>query len=80
MNMFSDPSVLARIIALENKVAFQEHHLEQLSDALAQSRADEAQTALIIHQLREDVRQLRLTLASSPLTGDPSSEPPPPHY
>ena len=76
----TDPAFLARIITLEQKVAFQEHHLEQLSDALAEYRAQEAKNALVVHNLREELRQLRLTLASAPLTGDPSAEPPPPHY
>ncbi len=69
-----------RIIDLETRVAFQEKHILELSDALADYRSQEAQNALILHQLREEVRQLRLAMANAPLTGDAANEPPPPHY
>ena len=69
-----------RIIDLETRVAFQEQHMTELSDALADARSTEAKNALVLHQLREEVRQLRLTMATAPLTGDAANEPPPPHY
>lgn len=69
-----------RLIDLETRLAFQEHALQELSDALAAARAEEAANALRLHRLVEEVRQLRYTLAHSPVVGDPASEPPPPHY
>ncbi|MEF2146887.1 SlyX family protein [Luteimonas sp. FXH3W] len=72
--------LIRRLADLESRIAFQEHHLEELSDALADARATEARNALLLHRLTEDLRQLRLTLASAPVTGDGGAEPPPPHY
>ncbi len=72
--------LIQRLTDLESRVAFQEHHLEELSDALADARATEARNALLLHRLSEELRQLRLTLASAPVTGDGAVEPPPPHY
>ena len=69
-----------KLIDLETRLAFQEKHILELSDALAEYRATEARNALLLHQLREEVRQLRLGMANAPITGDAASEPPPPHY
>lgn len=69
-----------RIAELESRLAFQEHAINTLSDALAAARDEEARNALMLHRALEELRQLRLTMSSSPLSADPSIEPPPPHY
>lgn len=75
------PDELERRLAdLEARLAFQEHALGELSDALAATRNEEARTALILHRALEELRVIRSTLASSPVTGDVAQEPPPPHY
>lgn len=75
------PDELERRLAdLETRLAFQEHALGELSDALAATRSEEAHTALILHRALEELRAIRSTLASSPVTGDAAQEPPPPHY
>lgn len=70
----------ARLADLETRMAFQEHALNELSDALAAARSEEAQTALVLHRALEELRQLRLTMSSTPNSADPALEPPPPHY
>jgi SlyX protein len=75
-----DDALEQRLAELETRLAFQEQALTELSDALAAARADEARTALLLHRVLEEMGQLRLALSSAPLTGDPASEPPPPHY
>jgi SlyX protein len=69
-----------RLIDLETRIAFQEHALGELSDALAAARDEEARTALLLHRTLEEVRQLRMALSTSPVSGDAAQEPPPPHY
>lgn len=68
-----------RLIELETRLAFQEHALSELSDALAASRDENSRTALQLHRVLEELRLLRAGMASD-LTGDAASEPPPPHY
>ena len=70
----------ARLVELESRLAFQEQALQELSDALAAARDAESRNALLLHRALEDLRQLRSSLAASPITGDAASEPPPPHY
>lgn len=69
-----------RLVDLETRLTFQEHALQELSDALAAARSDEANNALRLHRALEELRQLRSALAASPITGDAAAEPPPPHY
>lgn len=69
-----------RLVDLEMRLAFQEHALQELSDALAASRDEESRNALLLHRMLEELRQLRSAMAASPLTGDAANEPPPPHY
>lgn len=69
-----------RMAELETRVAFQEHALLELSDALAAARAEETRTALLLHRALEELRTIRTTLSANPVTGDASQEPPPPHY
>ena len=68
-----------RLVELETRLSFQEHAMAELSDALAAARDESARNALLLHRALEDLKQLRGAL-SSDLTGDPASEPPPPHY
>lgn len=76
----SDTELQQRLIDLETRLAFQEHSLSELSDALAAARNEEARNALLLHRVLEEVKHLRAAFAASPLTGDTASEPPPPHY
>jgi len=69
-----------RLVELEARLAFQEHALSELSDALAAARDEEASNALLLHRVLEELKQLRLAMASQSPTADPASEPPPPHY
>lgn len=73
-------SIEQRLVDLETRLAFQEHALQQLSDALAAARSEESLNALRLHRALEELRQLRRALAASPVVGDVASEPPPPHY
>lgn len=77
MNM---PSLEERFVELETRLAFQEHALLELSDAVAAARNEEAQNALRLHRALEELRQLRSAMAAGPVTGDAASELPPPHY
>lgn len=69
-----------RLVELETRVAFQEHALNELSDALAAARDEEARNALLLHRALDELRQLRTALSATPMTTDAASEPPPPHY
>ena len=70
------PSALAALIAeLETRVAFQEHALAELGDALAESRLEAVHVAAKLQRVLDELRQLQ----SMPFA-DPGSEPPPPHY
>jgi SlyX protein len=64
-----------RFAELETRLAFQEHSLAEMSDALAESRAENARTQELLRRALEDLRTLRTLLYS-----DPGPEPPPPHY
>jgi SlyX protein len=64
-----------RLVELETRLAFQEHAIAELSDALAQTRMEAARQADLLRQAVQDLK-----LARGDLFADPSSEPPPPHY
>ena len=64
-----------RLVELETRLAFQEHAIAELSDALAASRVEVARNAELLGQALQDLKQSR-----GDLFADPSSEPPPPHY
>ena len=64
-----------RFAELETRLAFQEHSLSEMSDALAQSRAENARTQELLRRALDDLKTLRTLLYS-----DPGTEPPPPHY
>ena len=75
----SDATLDDRLVELETRLAFQEHSLGELSDALADLRSENARLVLMLHRALDGLRQIRAGL-STDLTGDPSLEPPPPHY
>ncbi|MBD8524550.1 SlyX family protein [Pseudomarimonas arenosa] len=68
-------SLTARIVDLEMRVAFQEHTIQELSDALAASRMETTVLERKLNNVMTDLKQLRGLLYA-----DPSTEPPPPHY
>lgn len=68
-----------RVVELETRLSFQEHTLGEISDALAAARDEGTRNALLLHRALDDLRQLRSAMATD-LSGDPGSEPPPPHY
>ena len=64
-----------QMVELETRLAFQEQALSELNEALTAMRLESAANAELLRRLFED---LKLTRGDS--TGDPSQEPPPPHY
>lgn len=64
-----------RIAELETRLAFQEHTLGELSDAMAEIRMESARNAETLVRVMSELKQLRTLLYA-----DPGSEPPPPHY
>ena len=64
-----------RFTELETRLAFQEQSLTEMSDALAESRAENSRTQELLRRALDDLKLLRTELHS-----DPSEEPPPPHY
>jgi SlyX protein len=68
-----------RLVELESRLAFQEHSLVEMSDALADLRSENARLVLMLQRALDEMRQLRAGL-SADLLGDPALEPPPPHY
>lgn len=64
-----------RLIELETRLAFQEHALAELSQALADARAEGNRNAGMIGHLLADLRKVRTELYA-----DPGEEPLPPHY
>jgi len=76
----NEEAILARLAELETRLAFQEHALGELSDALAAARGDEARNALALHRALEELRQMRASLSAHAPSADPVQEPPPPHY
>lgn len=64
-----------RLAELETRVAFQEHALAEMSDALAASRVEAARNAELLRRALDELKQSR-----GEFFADPASEPPPPHY
>ena len=64
-----------RLIELETRLSFQEHALGELSDALAEARAEGSRTAELMRIMLTDLRKVRTELYA-----DAAEEPPPPHY
>jgi SlyX protein len=70
-----DATLEARVVELETRLAFQEHAMAELSDALAELRIEAARSADLLRRALEG-----LDLHRCDLMADPASEPPPPHY
>ncbi len=69
------PGVEQRLVELETRLAFQEHALAEMSEALAEARLERARSDALLQAVLADLRGLR-----GALYADPGSEPPPPHY
>ncbi|PJJ97804.1 hypothetical protein CO615_06995 [Lysobacteraceae bacterium NML75-0749] len=65
-----------RIAELETRIAFQEHALNQLSDALADARHEIARHARLLARVVEELKSSR----GAGVSIDAADEPPPPHY
>jgi SlyX protein len=73
--MSQETGLEARVVELETRLAFQEHALAELGEALADSRMESARLADLVRRVFEELR------ASRPgPSADPADEPPPPHY
>ncbi len=70
-----NPTIETRLTELETRLAFQEHALVELSDALAASRTETARNAELLRRTLDDLKHSR-----GDFFADPASEPPPPHY
>ena len=68
-------AIEARIAELETRIAFQEHALSEMSDALAEARLETARTSEMLQRALADLKQVRTMFYA-----DPGEEPPPPHY
>lgn len=73
--MSQDEALERRLAELETRLAFQEHALNELSDALAEARMESARNSEMLVRVMADLKQLRTLLYA-----DPGAEPPPPHY
>ena len=70
-----EPVLEQRLIELETRLAFQEHALMELSEALADARVEGNRTAELMRGMLSDLRKVRTELYA-----DAAEEPPPPHY
>jgi len=64
-----------RLVELETRLAFQEHAVSELSDALAEARLELARNDALLRRALDELRASR-----AGITADPADEPPPPHY
>jgi SlyX protein len=71
----AEATIEQRVVELETRLAFQEHAMQALSDALADTRLQAERNAERLRQAMQDLRNAR-----GELLADPASEPPPPHY
>ena len=68
-------SLEARLDELETRLAFQEHALSEMSDALADARRESERNAELVRRVMEELKSSRASFLA-----DPADEPPPPHY
>jgi SlyX protein len=68
-------SLEQRLTELETRMAFQEHAIAEMSDALAASRGETARNSELLRRALDDIKQSR-----GDFFADPAAEPPPPHY
>ena len=73
--MITGDTLEQRLVELETRLAFQEHAMGELSDALAETRIECARLAERLRHALEDLK-----LSRGDLMADPAGEPPPPHY
>ena len=66
----------SRIDELETRVAFQEHTLNELSDALADAREEISRITLLMTKVVEELKSAR----GAGVSVNAADEPPPPHY
>ena len=64
-----------RLAELEARIAFQEHALAEMSDALAAARMENYRYSEQLARALEELKSMR-----GMVMADPASEPPPPHY
>lgn len=71
----ADERLEKRLVELETRLAFQEQALNELSEALAETRLESDRNGNLLRSLLADLRKVRTELYP-----DASEEPPPPHY
>ncbi|ASR44253.1 MULTISPECIES: SlyX family protein [unclassified Luteimonas] len=64
-----------RVTELETRLAFQEHTISELNDALTAARLELVAQTGLLRRVMDDLRQARTVQFP-----DPGQEPPPPHY
>lgn len=69
-------NIEARLIELESRIAFQDHTIQELNDALAEARMELDQQQRILKRVVEELKSAR----GAGVSIDASDEPPPPHY
>lgn len=74
---FTDEVLDQRLIELEMRLAFQEQAMNELNQALTESRLEGARNSELLRILLADLGKLRSGLGD---THDVHDEPPPPHY
>jgi SlyX protein len=65
----------ARIVELETRLAFQDHAVAELNEAVVEQAKAMTELARKLGDALEDLRKLRTMLFA-----DPTDEPAPPHY
>lgn len=69
-------NIEARLIELESRIAFQDHTIQELNDALAEARMELDQQQRVLKRVVEELKSAR----GAGVSIDASDEPPPPHY
>lgn len=64
-----------RITELETRLSFLEHGMQEMSDALAESRIENYRQSELLKRALDELKSLR-----TQMPGDAGVEPPPPHY
>jgi len=68
-------SLEQRLTELETRLSFQEHGMQEMSDALAQARMENYRQSELLRRAMDELKSLR-----TQMPGDSGVEPPPPHY
>lgn len=74
-DLFAQDRLEQRLVELETRLTFQEQAMVELSEALADARAESGRNTELLMNLLSDLGKLR-----GELYADPADEPPPPHY